>query len=358
MRVFVFTVCSAALLFGADLVKLSEVQIKNLRIETAKVQSKDGGSIGHLSAKIIADPKKEFIVSIPSDGVVQRSFALAGQTVRKGQPLIVVASPQFLTLQREFIQIGSRYDLARLNVQKEQKLLNEGIISEREFLRTKNEFSQLEGDMIEKRSMLKLFGMSEKRQGELLSGKSVVGAITLSSPTAGYLLQIVEGSGSKVGAYEPVARIADIGSVWLEIQVPVAKSQMMRAGSGVYVPSSDAKGRVVLVSSEVDHQSQSVIVRAVMDNSKANLRPGQFVEANIIVKGQSNLTVPKSAVTRERGKPLLFVRTKDGFVAQSIEIMGDDGDSYFVSGVSPDAVVATKGVATLKGAKQGLSGGE
>jgi RND family efflux transporter MFP subunit len=109
-----------------------------------------------------------------------------------------------------------------------------------------------------------------------------------------------------------------------------------------------ADSRVTFISPQVDGETQTVLVKARVDNSKGALRPAQFARARVVWGTRTGPVIPVLAVSRISGQSFAFVAEdeKGALVARQRplrlgEIVGNDyvvldgikaGDRVIVSG--------------------------
>ena len=110
---------------------VSTGQILALGIMTAPLQSQSGSVHASFPAQVVVPPNAEQVISSPVAGLVSQLLVQQNQVVRKGAPLIRIASPEFGQLQLQLLQVNSRATLARQAAEREQQLFEEGIISQR-----------------------------------------------------------------------------------------------------------------------------------------------------------------------------------------------------------------------------------
>jgi RND family efflux transporter MFP subunit len=140
----------------------------------------------------------------------------------------------------------------------------------------------------------------------------------------------------------------------LEVDVPVPLNRAPELRLGLPLQILDAQGApigvttVFFISSRVDDQTQSVLVKA-RAAATAQLRAQQFVRARVVWRTFQGITVPVLSVVRVNGQPFVFVaRDKNGQLAaeqrlvQVGPIVGNDitirsgltaGERVVVSGV-------------------------
>ena len=358
MRAFltVMLLAMPALACAAGEVKVGVDQMQALGIETVVLSSRATAQIQGLAAQVVVPNDQLVVVSAPLAALVERVFVSTQQSVKKGQPLARLQSPALADLQHTFLQAATQDSLARATLERDEQLYAHGIIAQSRLLATRSHAIEVAADLAERTQALRLAGMSDAAIARLRGGQRVGTSIELVSPLDAVVLEQMAVAGQRVEAAAPVLRLARLEPLWLEIQVPLARMQEVRQGAAVTVPAFEAAGEVIAVGRNVASANQTVLVRARIDRGAARLRVGQFVEATLAgVAEGARWSVPAEALARVAGQPVVFVRSADGFRAQSVKLLSESAGQGVIAGdLKGDERIAVKGVAALKAALAGI----
>lgn len=306
-------------------------------------------------------PQAIELLSAPLAGVVQQVLVSPGQRLRAGEPVARLLSPELLSWRRELLQAEAQARLTQSRLDRDEKLHAEGIIAglRLEDSRTQNQVAQLAAR--ERRQALQMAGasVSESLQPEL----------TLRAAAPGTVLEVLGSPGQRLEAGMPVAKIARSGRLSIALQATTEQAQNLREGDTLAVQGCKAPARLSAIVPQLSEGNQTVKVRADFTAAEDCLRVNQFVQATVTGraaagKGARNgdapgLSVPAQAVVRHKGQPHVFVRTAQGFVPTPVELGGESGTNVLVlRGLKVGDEVVVRGIAALKGAWQGLGGGE
>jgi membrane fusion protein (multidrug efflux system) len=145
--------------------------------------------------------------------------------------------------------------------------------------------------------------------------------------------------------------------------VPQQEMARLRPGTPVHltVEGTVAKpvGKITAVDSIVDPATRNVQVQATFENADGRLRPGMFVESQVVLGASQQVVVlPASAISyAPYGNSVFLVEEVKGPTGQSyrgvrqqfVKLGGARGDQVaIVSGVKPGEEVATSGVFKLR----------
>ncbi|WP_050976084.1 efflux RND transporter periplasmic adaptor subunit [Azoarcus olearius] len=347
----------AAPVAAAEAVVLDAARLTAAGIELAPVQAAGAASLAHLPARVVVPSAQQRFVAAPVAGLVAAVLVGSGETVRAGQPLARIASPELLALRRDLTQAGAEQERARLALQRDQQLHAEGLIPAARLEATRAAAAQAGAALAERRALLGLSGGASEGGGEL----------TIVAPIAGVVLAQPAQPGMRVEAAAPLFHIARLDPLALEVDLPPALAAQLKPGLRVRVPAGGAEGRVVAVGRAVSG-AQTVTVRALLDRGLGALGPGQNVEVEIERGGDAAAgaapvwAVPASALVRlgeDGGGSAVFVRRGDAFVPVPVSVLGEQGGNAVLRGeLHADERVAVRGASLLKAAAMGIGKGE
>ncbi|MDE2310365.1 MAG: efflux RND transporter periplasmic adaptor subunit, partial [Betaproteobacteria bacterium] len=206
-----------------------------------------------------------------------------------------------------------------------------------------------------------LAGMSDAAIAQLQSGNNLSSLLIVTAPIDGVVLEKSASAGQRLDAATPMFKIAKLDPLALEIQAPLAYTRDLKIGATVTVPAYAASGRLTAIGRSLLGTSQTILLRAVIQQGAENLRPGQFVEAGVSTSASSvaQWDIPNSAISRIAGRTVVFVETPQGFRVQTINVLSEAAQNSVISGaLKDDEKIAVRGVSALKSSVLGIGGGE
>ena len=329
---------------AAEDIVLNAGQLKSLGIETRAVEAAAGAAQGGLPARVAVPNDQMRVVAAPVAGLVELLAVAPGSSVKRGQVVARLASPQALELQRDALQAASQAQLAEQNRRRDEQLYAEGLIAESRLQASRATAAQAGAQASERRQGLALAGVVPGKVG---------GPLALTAPIDGIVLEQGPSVGQRVEAAALIYRIAKLNPLWLEIQAPVALAVGLKEGAPVQVVGSEARGKLIAVGRAVEEGSQSVLLRAAVDSGAASLRPGQSVEVSLGLPAADGQRLPASALARQGGAAVVFVQVGGdahgaSFTPRPVRVLAQNGDVVTVTGVKAGEKVAVKGVSGLK----------
>jgi membrane fusion protein (multidrug efflux system) len=279
-------------------------------------------------------------VSADLPGTVERIAFSSGAAVRAGDVLAMLDTRQE---QAQLAAAEAQRDLARLNLERYQGLLNEHVISRAEFDRATAESRQ-----------------AEARVGEI---RAAIERKTIRAPFAGILGLRQVNQGQYLSAGDALVTLESLNPIYVNFGVPQQSAREVRVGRAVRILGDAAgatvTGRITAIDSVVDEATRNIQVQATLPNPDGKLRPGMFVQTEVVIGGASRVvTLPASAISYAPYGDSVFVvgdmkdangQTYRGVRQQFVKLGAARGDQVAIlTGVSAGDEVVTSGVFKLR----------
>lgn len=347
---FFLLTATSQLLAAETQITLQAPQMKALGIETMVVGAALDARSGRYPAQVRVPNEQMRVVAAPVAGMVEMLAVATGSSVKRGQVLAHLASPQALELQRDALQSGSQSALMQQNLKRDEQLFAEGLIAESRLQATRSAAQQAAAQAGERKQGLALAGVAPGKLG---------GPLVLTAAIDGVVLEQGVQLGQRVEAATLIYRIAKLTPLWLEIQVPAELAMTLREGMTIKIADSEVSGKLIAIGRAVDATSQTLVLRAAVSAGAESLRPGQLVEVEIAAPAGPLQRLPAAALVRNQGVTLAFVQgassdKESSFVARPVRVVSQGGDSVTVDGIKAGEKVAIKGVSGLKAMLTGV----
>jgi cobalt-zinc-cadmium efflux system membrane fusion protein len=258
-------------------------------------------------------------VSPRISGRVHEVRASLGDRVQAGQTLAILDSIELGRAKALYVQAKVRGELAHQNFEREQTLFADRITSEGEMLQAKSAHLEAEAELKQTKETLFLYGLSEEDVSRVAEGASSTAFLPLRAPLAGKIVEKHLTIGELVTPERNLYTIADLGHVWIWIDVFEGQLRNVHIDDGVRVevdafPDLLFEGKVTYVSDQVDTDTRTVRARVDVENPGEYLRPGMFAQVWLTdphrattSSGATSLAVPESAVQRDGESTVVYV---------------------------------------------------
>lgn len=282
--------------------------------------------------RIDFDERRLTDVTFKISGWVQDLFVdYTGKTVRKGEPLLTLYSPDLVTSQEEYL----------LALQTQDQLAHSSLPEAR---------NGSQGLVEAARRRLLLWDLTPHQIKALEERGTPQTYLTLSAPASGIVVEKTVVKGMRVESGMKLYRIADLSNVWLYADIYEYEVPLVRVGQKVSIslasyPGEMFSGRIIYIYPYLDTQTRTNRIRLEFANPDGKLKPGMYANSEVEINLGTTLTVPESAVLQSGLRQLVFIDQGQGvFVPREVKL-GTKADSRFtvLDGLTAGERVVTSG---------------
>ena len=281
-------------------------------------------------------------VSADLPGVVERIEFESGRAMGAGDVIVRLDTSQE---EAQLTAAQAQLELARLNLERSDQLLTRGVIAKAEHDRIAAEAKT-----------------AEARVGEI---RATIQRKTVRAPFAGVLGLRQVNLGQYLQAGDPIVPLQSMDPVYVNFSLPQQDVASLQVGAEVRatadsVATGEITGRITAINSVVDEATRNVQVQATFRNPKGRLRPGMFVDVQVVLgTSRAVVALPSSSINYAPYGNSVFVvsemknpkngSTYRGVKQEFVKLGESRGDQVAVlSGVAPGQEVVTSGVFKLR----------
>ncbi len=296
-------------------VKISLNRLQTLGVRTELVASHSMSRTIRAVGTIEASERGLYTVSPKFEGWITTLYVnTTGATVKRGQPLLAVYSPELITAQEEYrvaVQtLQAMHDASPETRASMQSLVEAGL------------------------QRLRNWDIADADLADLRAGKDARRSLLLRSPADGVVIEKAARAGMRFMPGEPLFQIADLSNVWIVANVFEQDLRLVRAGQTATVslaayPGREFTGTVTFVYPTVQPETRTARIRIELPNDSGLLKPDLYgtvaIEAGEAVAAVS---IPESAVLDSGTRRLVLIDLGRGaFEPREVEL-GVRGDGY------------------------------
>jgi len=281
------------------------------------------------------NPRRLTHLTARTPGRVERVLAVSGDRVHAGQILAEVYSPDFMSLQAEYLQAAERAQRPGSDP---------------------SEAGSARAILDSARARLMLVGATHAEVDVLAAERVPQALLRVRAPFAGTVIEMNVLTGDHVDLGASMFRFADLSILWASLHIKEKDLAFIPAGSRVALraqayPGEVFFGKLLLVGDVVDDKTRTLIARVEVPNPAAELKAGMYVEAVLEGGGERTaLAVPESAVQDDEGLTIVFVATGKGMYRRREVEIGEraSGLAEVRRGLVAGETVVTTGSFLLK----------
>jgi cobalt-zinc-cadmium efflux system membrane fusion protein len=293
----------SAELFTIPQEQMAHVQVLTVRPATLARTLRLTGAVAYNSFRTTP-------VITPVSGPVSRIAVVPGQKIRKGEPMLYVASPDYSQLRTNYLKARDAYALAKKANARAQDLFQHHAIAEQNVEQAQSAEIQAGGDLASTQAALKVMGITDP--DELVNGPPSF-EVPVKAPISG---EVVEQNVSAGQLLQPGTTqcfmISDTSSVWVLVNIYQKDLPYVRAGDTVVI-QTDAypevfHGRISYVAAALDPNTRTLQARIETNNPGEKLKKDMYVTATVNAGTIPNaIALPDAAVLRDsENQPFVY----------------------------------------------------
>lgn len=178
----------------------------------------------------------------------------------------------------------------------------------------------------------------------------------IAAPFAGTIGDLPVKEGDFVNTSTALANLTQNNALEVNVSIPTEKVKQMQVGTRIDLINAQGQtigsSRVFMISPTVATDTQTVLVKALVDNANNLLRADQQIRARVIWERSPGMLVPTTAISRIAGQDFIFVaeQTSAGLVAKQKPIkLGviRGNDQQVLDGLKPGEQIVTTGLTKI-----------
>lgn len=291
-------------------VKIDPTTVQNIGVRYETAQRRVLSKTIRTTGKVDYDEKRLYYVSTKISGWVEKLYVnYTGKSVKKGDPLLEIYSPELVSAEEEYI-IALAYkdtdpDQAEMFRRAHRKLMYWDIPHEQ------------------------IIRLEETRQPEK--------TMALVAPATGVVVEKDVLEGGSIMAGTNLYKIADLSTVWVYADIYEYEVPFIRVGQDAkvtlaYAPGEVFSGTVSFIFPYLNPESRTVRVRIEIPNPSGVLKPEMFATVELQSPVEIDaVTIPEQAVIHSGERSVVVVSRGEGrFESRDVKLGVAAGGYYQV----------------------------
>jgi len=271
-------------------------------------------------------------------GVLTRVYVKEGDNVSKGQLLAKIDDGG---LSNQLAQVETQYQLAKTTFERQERLWNQKIGSEIQYLQAKANM--------------------EAAQSQVNQIRSQVGRTNVRAPFSGEIDKVITDQGQVVApGSQALMRIVNLSDMYVKASVPESYLGSIKKGTPVNVtfPAINKKveGKIRNVGNYINPNNRTFEIEIDVPNKDRAIKPNLLAKLEINDYSQEDaILIPANAIQENsKGDKYVFVISeKEGDEAKVTRTQIETGKKYggqveVISGLESNAIIVKEGALTLK----------
>jgi len=252
------------------------------------------------------------------NGYIQQLLVSSpGESIKKGQPLLTIYSPDLLTAQNELLQLIRMRNAARKSSSAATTEANE---------------RQTESA----RQRLMFWNITAEQIAEIEKSGQPQPNVTLLAQMSGRVHHVHTSQGKSIKPGDELIEVADLSELWVwadfyEDELPSLQKGQIVSINAPAIPGKTFPGCIGLIDPFINEMTRTGRARIDLPNPHEEIWSGTYVNVALEIEAGSALSIPVSAVMPTGEKNLVFVERGEGRLEpRFIELGGKFEDVYRV----------------------------
>jgi len=248
------------------------------------------------------ETKKNIILYPEYNGVLTRIYVREGQKVRKGQLLAVIDDGG---LSQQVAQMEVQASLAKTTFERQERLWNQKIGSEIQYLQAKTNY--------------------EAQQNAVNQMRAQLGKTTIRAPFSGIVDDVITEQGTVVSAGQSeIIRLIDLGDMYIKANIPESYLSNVSEGKTVlvYFPvlGDTIEATIRQVGNYINPSNRTFRIEVNIPNKDKKIKPN--LTAKLKINDYTNpdaIMIPQSIISENaEGDQYVYVTNQTNILSQAI----------------------------------------
>jgi len=278
----------------------------------------------HVSGTIGFNEDKLARVVSRAAGTARSVLANIGDRVEAGASLAILDSKDVADAKAVYLAARDKLNLAEMTFNREDALFNKRVSSEQDLINARRELAQARSDMRSATQNLLTLGFHDDALERLAAEPIDLSRVDIVAPFAGEVVEKHIFAGEFLTPAHEVFVVADLGVVWVHLQVSADRLKDVTVGAPVEIADGHglrADAKVSYLAPVISNETRAAVARVELPNPEHAWRPGSVVEATIEgPTAPAAVVVPSAAVQTVQGQPSVFLPVAGGFRLQTVKL--------------------------------------
>lgn len=318
-------------------VHLTKEQIETIGLEFGEFSSIKVNDYIKTTGTLGLPPNAYASVSAKSAGIINGTKKFVeGNYIKKRELIAYVENPDFIVKQQEYLESKAQLKLKRLDLARQQSLVDANAGVSKNLQNTEAEVAILEAKSVGLSKQLSYLGISSTN----LTPNTISQRIAILAPMSGYISNINIHNG--MYAQPTVSLMEIISSEHLHLELDVFEKDIAKIKIGqkisYTVPALGTtiyNGEVSVMGKEFNPKTKTVRVHGHLEGDKPLFLKDLFINAKIWLTDNTTTAVPEKAIIKDGENSFIYVAKKENEAEEteftSIKVIPGATDNGFTS---------------------------
>lgn len=307
---------------------------KKLQIVTT-IPAKIGEFKHYIEIQGIVQADKNIEIRPELGGTVKSILVKEGQRVSAGQLLVQLDDS---SIKNTITELNTQLNLAKTTFERQERLWNQKIGSEMQYLQAKAQKESLENNL----TTIK----NEARKMKIIA------------PFSGIVDVIFPKNGELTNPQSPVIRLMNLDKVYVEADITETYLPILKVGTEVILNFSsinkEVNSKIAQIGHYINPDNRSFKTRINISNKDQSIKPNLLADVKILDFATNGIIIPSNLVQQDqKGNDYVFtIKTKNGeheIIKTSVKVNNEYNHNVYISeGLSDSDTIVNLGARLVK----------
>ena len=298
---------------NTDYITVTKSQFESSNMELGKISEQLFSDVIKTNGEIGVPPENQASVSVYFGGYVKSLSLIEGQKVKKGQTLFTLENPEYIEIQKSFLEYKNQIAYLKSDFERQKELAKDNVVSQKTFLKAETDYNVALVNFEALKKKLKLMNINPDN----LLITNLKSIISVRSPINGYITTVNISKGLFLPPSNIAIKIINTEHIHIELNVYEQDLPKLNIGQKVNFKlqnnSAIYTAKVHLINKVIDTKTRLVNVHChLINEDERNLfTPGMYLEAEILTKSTPGYALPENTVVNIEDSYYALVLVKE-----------------------------------------------
>lgn len=285
-----------------EVIHLPKKQFDHAKMEIGSLEEKEFAKTISTTGMIDVPPQSKAVISAFSGGYIKNTPLLVGDEVKKGDRLVTIENPEFISMQQNYMETAEQLDFLKSEYERQKTMYEENITAQKKFLKAESDYKTAVARAKGLKKNLQMLNINPAavREGNIVSQVDIYSSID------GYVTHVYVNTGTYVSPADEIMEIINTDHVHLELNVFEKDLLHIKKGQEIRFKVPEAsqdyfEGEVHLVGTSIETNRMAMVHGHIEEDNDINFNTGMFIKADIVTGTSTDWALPEDAVIELEG---------------------------------------------------------
>jgi cobalt-zinc-cadmium efflux system membrane fusion protein len=290
-----------------DTITLTAEQLESIGLSYGNIELKQLSTEIKVQGMIDLPPQNIISVNFSLGGYLKSTKLIPGMKVSKGEIIAMMEDQSIVQLQQDYLMSKAKQELAKKDYDRQKSLFDANASTSKTLQQVESELKIQTINMGSLGEKLKMIGIDVNN----LNAANIKGQVPIRSTINGYVSKVHVNTGKYVQPTETLFELIDPDDIHVALTLFEKDIPNVKKGDLVKVSLMQELGKqyeaeVILVNRNID-DDRTAMAHCHFLTHPANILPGMFVEAVILVKNKQSFVLPEDAIVETGNKKYIYL---------------------------------------------------